>query len=148
MKILLFKGKGIISALIRWQTRSAYSHAALLFDDGWIIEAWQGAGVRRKRLDDWTNVEAFDIPGITSVHVTDAWKFATEQIGSGYDYWSVLRFIDRRHMPENKKWFCSELVFEALRQAGIQLLARIDASEVSPGLLSLSTRLTAAAPQQ
>ena len=41
MRIALYQGKSLISLLIRWQTRSQYSHAAFLLDDGSVIEAWQ-----------------------------------------------------------------------------------------------------------
>src|SRR5215469_1941664 len=41
MRIALYQGKSLISLLIRWQTRSRYSHAAFLLDDGSVIEAWQ-----------------------------------------------------------------------------------------------------------
>ena len=144
MKVLLFKGRGFVSWAIRWQTRSGYSQAALLLDDNQtVIEAWQGAGVRVKQMDDWKDVEAFEIAGITSDQVKIAQGFAADQVGAGYDWWSVIRFITRENLPPNRKWFCSELVFEALRTAGIRLLERIDASEVSPALLSLSTRLIA-----
>jgi hypothetical protein len=41
MRIALYQGKSLISRAIRWQTRSQYSHAAFLLDDGSLIEAWQ-----------------------------------------------------------------------------------------------------------
>lgn len=40
MRIALYQGKSFISRLIRWQTRSRYSHAAFLLDNGNVIEAW------------------------------------------------------------------------------------------------------------
>lgn len=144
MKLLLFKGRGFISRLIRWQTRSKYSHAALLLSDGrTIIEAWQGAGVRVKEITDWTDVDLFEIEGLTPLVETRAYSFACDQVGKKYDYWGVIRFVSRRHMPANEKWFCSELAFAALEIAGLRLLERIDASEVSPHLLSLSPLLLA-----
>lgn len=147
MKILLFRGRGFLSRLIRWQTRSAYSHAAVLLDDQHIIEAWQGAGVRLKRMTDWADVDVFEPVVTLDAHqLAKVRLFLVEQTGRGYDYWGVLRFISRRRLPENGKWFCSELVFEAFRQAGMTLLERIDASEVSPQLLSLSPLLKEGTP--
>lgn len=140
-RVLLFRGRGIISALIRWQTRSVYSHAALLMPDGKIIESWQGEGVRTKQLTDWSNIDQFEVVGMTSEQWIDAIEFARLQIGRGYDYLGVIRFISRRSMPANGRWFCSELVFMALRVAGVDLLARIEAGEVSPGVLALSPLL-------
>jgi uncharacterized protein YycO len=139
--ILLFKGRGIISTLIRWQTRSPYSHAAILLADGSIVESWQGKGVRGTELHDWKNVDVFYVPSATNAQWFNVVLFMLNRIGKGYDYWGVLRFITRTNMPPNDKWFCSEIVFEAFQEAGINLLERIDPWEVSPGLLSLSPLL-------
>jgi len=137
-RILLFKGRGVVSRCIRWQTRSEYSHAALMLKDGSIVEAWQGEGVRTTRLKDWCNVDVFGVREMTDSQWAIAIEYALEQVGKGYDYWGCVRFVSRRRLPENDKWFCSELVFAALQRAGISLLHRIRADEVSPGMLSLS----------
>ena len=139
--MLLFRGRGIISALIRWQSRSPYSHAALLMPDGRIIESWQGAGVRVKSVTDWTDIEVYDVEGMGSFEWELALDFALELVGLGYDYKAVARFISRRPAADNERWFCSELVFAALESAGVDLLARISAAAVSPGMLALSPRL-------
>lgn len=140
-RVLLFRGRGIISALIRWQTRSVYSHAAILMPDGNIIESWQGEGVRTKKLTDWSNIDQFEVVGMTREQWIYAIEFARLQIGRGYDYLGVIRFVSRKSLPANKRWFCSELVFAALKQVGVSLLERIDAGEVSPGLLANSPLL-------
>ena len=139
-RILLFRGKGFISWGIRTQTRSQYSHAAILMPDGRIVEAWQGAGagVQIKTLDDYTGIDAFIVKGMNDTEWRLAIDYALSQVGSKYDYWAIVRFISRPSMPTNDKWFCSELVFASLARAGINLLERITASEVSPGLLSFS----------
>lgn len=139
--VLLFRGRGAISALIRWQTRSPFSHAALLMPDGRIVESWQGAGVRVKTLADWDGVDFFDVPSMTDFQWSLALDFALELVGRGYDYRAVARFVSRRPAADNERWFCSELVFAALEAAGVSLLERIDAAAVSPGLLSLSPLL-------
>ena len=46
MRLLAFKGDSLISKLIRWQTRSEYSHIAIELDSGEIIEAWHRGGVQ------------------------------------------------------------------------------------------------------
>lgn len=140
-RVLLFRGRGLISTAIRWQTRSEYSHAALLMPDGRILESWQGAGVRVKEITDWADVDRFTVPALTETGWGKVLDFAWAQIGAGYDYTGVLRFVSRRKSPENGRWFCSELVFAALVQTGLPILARIDAAEVSPALLALSPHL-------
>jgi uncharacterized protein YycO len=139
--ILLFKGRGFISRAIRWQTRGQYSHAALLQPNGTIIEAWQGNGVRIKAIVDWRDVDVFYVDGMTEQQWEAALSFARKEVGCGYDYWGVIRFVSRSVMPKNNKWFCSELVFASLFHAGVLLLHRVNSSEVSPSMLSYSPLL-------
>lgn len=140
MIIALCRGKGIISALIRWQTWSRYSHVAAVLPDGSVIEAWPGKGVHRRPF--WS-----DITGIEFFKIVDprysperAQEFLHEQIGQGYDYLGVLRFLSRRR-KSNDKWFCSELIFRAASAGGALLLRRIAPPQVSPGIFSLSPGL-------
>lgn len=140
-RILLFQGTGWISKAIRWQTRSSVNHAAIQLPNGEIIEAWEGSGVQRKTLKSTEGIQAFTVDGMTAEQWTQAIDLAVTQVGKKYDYWGVLTFISRRKAPSNDKWFCSELVFEALQHAGINLLERIEANEVSPGHLLLSPKL-------
>lgn len=141
LAILLMRGRGVLSSLIRWQTRGKYSHAALLIGENEIIEAWQGDGVRMKKITDWSNVDIFDVPSATPQQWQDAIDFACKQRGKGYDYLGVVRFLTRRDRDNPERWFCSELVFASFLAAGVPLLARIKAHEVSPGLLSNSPLL-------
>lgn len=139
--VLLFKGRGIISKLIGWQTRSPYSHAAFLLPSGKIVESWQGDGVRIKTLDDWRDVDAFAVVGITDDQWATATAFALGQVGSSYDYRAIARFLSRTRAPMDDRWFCSELVFGSLQRAGVHLLERIDAAAVDPGKLAISPLL-------
>lgn len=148
MNVLLYHEHGLIDSLIRWQTRSIYSHAALATDEGTIIESVPGAGVReRERTDrDNTAADAFEVRGMGPADWAKAINFARKEIGCGYDYLGVARFISRREDSDNNRWFCSELVFAALHEAGFSVLQRIAAWAVSPGLLSLSPDLLPAEP--
>lgn len=141
MKILLFRGRGVLSQLIRWQQRTEFSHAAVLLYDLEIIEAWQGKGVQRKKLTSLENIMVLECPGMTQQQEFDVYSFLMSQAGCGYDYLGVLRFVSRRRNTTNSEWFCSELVYAAFLSAGIQLLARSEPWEVSPGLLARSPLL-------
>lgn len=143
VRIALFRGRGLMSALIRWQTWSDYSHAAIVLPDGSIIEAWQGlgAGVRRKWIEDWEGIDVFDVDWLSEKTSKDVESFARTQIGKRYDYLGVLRFLNRRQIVSNGKWFCSELVFAAFYLSNIDLLARTEPCRVSPGLLARSPLL-------
>lgn len=146
-KVLLFKGGDPISWVVQWQTRSIYSHVALLEPDGrYCVESFPGEGVRRRVLTeaDWKRIDAYDVKGMTPERWNFAIQYCLNQAGMGYDWWSVLRFVSKRTAKENKKWFCSELVHKALAEAGVRLLERIPSSEVAPAHIAISPLLEAA----
>lgn len=143
-KLLLFKGKGPVSAAIRWQTRGKYSHVGVLTPDHTIVESWQGTGVReRDVLDDWEGVDAFDIhPGHNTQEIY--WRNVIElmrsQKGKKYDYKAIWRFISRkRKLTIDDRWFCSEIFYWASVGAGRHLLAdHVHPSLVSPDMVGIS----------
>lgn len=139
--ILLFRGRGLISRLIRWQTRSVYSHAAIMTRAGTIIEAWHRGGVREKNLSDYRDIDFFVVPDMSPEQWDRAIAFARGQLGKRYDYLGVIRFVTRRRHLSSRRMFCSELVFAALAAAGVGLLKRIPAPKVSPAMLALSPLL-------
>lgn len=134
--------------MIRWQTNGEYSHAAIQLPDGRIIEAWHNPPKVRLRykLSDWSNVEAYDVVGMDAARWNEAVDWARKQIGKGYDFGGVARFITRWRKEQDEKWFCSELVFEAIRRGGVDLLHRIKCSQVSPTVLSFSPLLVKSEP--
>jgi uncharacterized protein YycO len=139
LRIALFRGRGFFSTLIRWQTDGRYAHAAFVLPSGKLIESWQGDGVREKWLEDREGVEVFEIAGMTSAQSLAIENWLEGKKGLEYDWRGVFRFLSRRKpKKENNKWFCSELVFQGCAKAGIALLARTKAVEVSPALLARS----------
>lgn len=140
--ILLFRGRGVVSALIRWQTRSAYSHAAILLPDGeTIIEAWQFKGVQERKLTDWQGIDAFMVPSMDDWQWAKAVEHARQQIGKPYDYRGVFRFLTRSEADDNGKLFCSELVFASCLHGRAHLLKRIKPGAVAPSHLAISPLL-------
>lgn len=142
-RILLYRGTGVVSYLIRWFTRSEYSHAALLYPDGdTVIESMQGYGVRKRSIYDLDEpYDVFRVANMTPQQWNYAIAFCAGEIGCGYDYRSVIRFLTRQHAGSPNRWFCSELVFAAIRHAGPWLLERIEDWAVDPGDLRLSSLL-------
>ena len=143
MKILLYRGRSIISRLIRFQTRSKYSHVAVMMDDGSAYEAWQVGGVRHidspfdghKKgtiIDVYRILEPFDSLAVQ--------EFIQLQLNAKYDFSSVLRFVSRRHAKNNNKWFCSELALEAFSAGNLELL-NAESGEMSPRDVSISPLL-------
>ncbi len=145
MKILLFQGKSWVSKAICWQTRSKYSHAALMLDDGSVIEAWHVGGVLHNKTistvhSPGTTVKVFEVT--TKVDEAGVVRFAKYQLGKKYDFGSILRFLSRRAEPVDNKWFCSELVAAACAAGGVNLLSRVTPhSHLSPRDISLSPLL-------
>jgi uncharacterized protein YycO len=149
-RVALFNGDGVVSWLIKKQTRSKYSHAALLLPGttDQVIESREFKGVRLHTLtdNDKLAIDWFAIPSMTDEQYQVAFDFALKQIGMPYDYWSVARFLTKVPARENGKWFCSELVLKAIAESGLRLLKRIESAEVSPGLLSYSPLLMQVSP--
>lgn len=146
MKIALYKGTSWMSKLITWQTRGIYSHASIILNNGEIIEAWQiGSGVRViKSLSEGhtknTLVDIFDFDH-SQEGARLAEKFLEAQVGKKYDWRAIARFLTKRRGDNKDKWICSELVFAAVQHAGVDLLSRTEAYEVSPVMLGRSPLL-------
>lgn len=141
MKILAYRGRGLISKAIQWQTRSPYSHVAIELPNGLVIEAWHKGGVSqspsyRTLHTGGTKVDVFGIDIKFDLHRVE--RFLTEQIGKKYDFNAVARFISRRDEPADDKWFCSELVLAAMPF----LLRHIPPSHTTPRDITLSPYLT------
>lgn len=143
MKILAYRGKSLISKAIRFQTRSKYSHIAVMLDDGSVIEAWHKGGVRKSPSfstlhSPGTKVDVFRIDADFDEATTN--RFLHEQVGKKYDFKSVARFLSRRKTRHNNKYFCSELAEFALAFGGL-LLLNGNPSEHSPRDTVLSPHL-------
>ena len=158
MRIALYQGKSLISRLIRWQTRSQYSHAAFLLDDGSVIEAWvpccreisPTSKVQSPKLNclsrqhtPGTRVDIFNFvcPLTREENQRLEW-LARRDVGTPYDYRSILRFLTRERSSEQRhRLFCSEQVFARCEQIGRALLDRTEAWRVPPDWLARSPLL-------
>ena len=145
MRILAYSGTSWPSLLIRFQSRSRFSHVAVELDDKTVIEAWAFIGVRHvsdksEAHKAGTVIEAYDITGEYDQDAVES--FLHSQLGKKYDYRSLIRFITRRHTRADNKWICSELVLEAFRRGGLELQKRIPASHATPRDIIMSPHLT------
>jgi hypothetical protein len=144
--ILAFcRGRGFLSALVRWQTWSKYSHVAIVTHEG-VFESIPFRGVRRREF--WPDISGIDFYSVET-RTIPVLTFLNLQLGKTYDYFGVLRFLPRwRKNDRGSSWFCSELAFEAARLGGVYLLRGIPPEKVSPGVLALSPHLTPLRPDQ
>lgn len=140
----LHKGTGWASRAIRWQTDSEYSHVSFVLPSGILLEAMQGRGVVVDRtLDEARRDEVVEVVrlGCTYSQWVTAFDFFMAQIGKPYDYLAIARFLTRRDADAPDAWFCSELAYAGLKQAGIHLLRNVPTARVSPALFAMSTLL-------
>lgn len=147
----LYRGTSIVSRLIRWQTRSCYSHVAgRCPETGKVIEAWHRpfpGGVFCR--DSWfdahrpeTRVDVFTVPAMTRSVSRDLWSLAERKVGKGhYDYRAIARFLSRRSAPADGSWFCAEVWASVFEDVEHPLLARVPPGHVSPAMLSWSPLL-------
>lgn len=140
-----YYGTSLTSRLIRWRTWSDISHTSAFLPGGLdqVIEAWGGSVARRhwtRSHTPGTRIDLFRVAcSLAQQH--RFYEFLHQQVGKPYDYFAILGFATRARLQSNQAWFCSELVFAAALAAGIELLARIEPYQVSPGDLQHSPLL-------
>jgi hypothetical protein len=153
--VLLFRGRGLLSWIIRKATGSDFSHAGLVFrfrERVYCLEA-VGGGVRLAPLSWLVGVYHGEIHYFTleadPKERQAALGFAFEQLCRRYDKIGLVRFgltllFGLRRSPhQDDRWFCSELVAQAYRVAGAPLTAElpsyaspadlIDGNKLEPG---------------
>lgn len=140
--VILYRGNDLLAKAIKWQTRSEYCHAAVATQDR-IYEATGKKNVVRRRMIKREDYEQGDWFAIEVPDYEKMEAFLEAQLGKKYDYTMIARFLSRRQATRRSKnrWFCSELVFAALLRGGARLFERIEPWQVSPGMLSYSTKL-------
>lgn len=142
--VLFFRGFGFISSVIRWQTWSPVAHCGIYFRDE-MIESWHNGGVRIVPNPIWNRTESD--PTIEAYFVPDSQKniqaflAAKKWVGKQYDFNAIVGFATRVDTQDREKLFCSELVMEAYKKTGLELLSRIPSEKVSPGQLRTSPLL-------
>lgn len=159
--ILAYRGLGWISRRIKAVTRGPYSHIAWQMADGRVIEAWgTGGGFVRflaqgrgpmgeiRRVADAsaqhtpeTLVDVFTFQGLEEVRGRVE-AFLESELGQPYDYRGVLGFKTGAQTSDAQAWFCSELVAEACRRAGVELHRRVESHLIDPTWLTRSAILT------
>jgi len=118
MKAAFYKGTrpgiaGLYNRLVRWWTKSLYSHVELVLSNG---RAWSSSfddgGVRYKQIDfDPAKWDLVDLPGHFE---RDAEAWFRDHMGAGYDLLGNLQFVLSPVPHSQQRWFCSEAVAAAL----------------------------------
>lgn len=158
IELLFYHGKSLISKAIMFQTRSNVSHVGVRRGDA-FIEAWhaplphggvyldtgENACFNRHSVGTVVDVFRVDESWLSGgcKQEDQIWSCMERQVGSSYDFVSVLRFLSRRDesLRSADRWFCSELIAFGFQEGGLPLLDRISAAYVSPGQLYTSPLL-------
>lgn len=118
--IALYKGKGRLhNAIVRYWTKSKYSHAELLLPDETSITIFPFSleGVRRQEFEPG-NEEEWDficIP-VTPAQLSEIDQFYEKTKGQQYDWAGMIASqIVPFHIKHKSRWYCSEWIAYALR---------------------------------
>lgn len=142
--IALYHGKGAVSTVIKWFTRSQISHVAWIDDEtGKVYEAWSspfpGKVMEVEEISTnhtaGTVVDLYDVEGITYEQLLLMRDAAKSQIGKPYDWMGVLGFLTRPRKDPlwQLAWFCSEYVTWIFLKGLIRLFNGAEPWKVPPG---------------
>lgn len=126
-QLVFYKGKGkFFDKVIRWQTKSKYSHVAVVIDGTCFeADAWAGR-VRSRAWDSHYNPENWEIVEV-SLDKDKAWQFLVEQVDKRYDYFGIVGFVLPWKVQITNWWYCSELTAAVMG---------LETDKVSPGDLA------------
>jgi hypothetical protein len=84
-----------------------------------VVEALMFKGVVKTPIDEWMDrYPTFTFVDIECPRPLDGEKFALDQVGHGYDYMGMIGAPWRSSWDDPKRWYCSELLEAALKEAG------------------------------
>jgi hypothetical protein len=123
VRVLFTRRRALGSLLIRGVTWSAFSHVEIVLGDQ-VIGANILAGVSltplKRRLGQASYAALVDMPCPDAAAVKAA---ALSQLGAGYDYLGLLGILAHADdFQVRERFFCSEFVAWAFREAGAPLL--------------------------
>ena len=131
--ILATKSNSFISKLIRYLSKSKYSHLALITSISetgiQLIEAdgFYTKNIRYRNINDYINEAEVYTCDLTDKQRQDIVKYAISKIGQKYDYFLVfilflkITFGIKIKIKDTDDDICSELVNDAYKSVGIEL---------------------------
>jgi hypothetical protein len=157
--VLMYKGRGLISSIIQWATRSPYSHAGIAarWNERLMVLEAKGRGVvaspfSRNVKEYRGDVEWFScIREISEEGRLNMVIFAQEELGKHYGrlktIWLGLRTLFERDMEKRdrlkkeSKLFCSEYVAQIYNSIGMDLKKQRSDRFMRPGDIAESPLL-------
>jgi len=151
IRVAFFKGgEGILHRVIRWWTKSKYSHAELIMPDGktWIsISPFLSARVSARIKGTIENPEKWDYldfnlswrEPVEEYQLIQLYRFIDMTQGSKYDWTGMLVSQICPYLVKRRdKWYCSEWIAHALVNSRIVMwddLRLYETPNLSPGKL-------------
>ncbi|RLC81293.1 MAG: hypothetical protein DRI61_04125, partial [Chloroflexi bacterium] len=136
MFLAFYKAHGTLAdRLVRWWTRSPYSHVEVVIDGIWYSASPREGEVRSKAMpmswDRWDFVRINATPS-QKRHIRDLFE---SQMGKHYDWLGiVMTQIIPLGIQNPSRWFCSEICAAVLHDSGAAPLSAMPAW-YSPGRL-------------
>jgi len=132
VKLAFKKGDGLLSSIIKYLTKSPYSHVELIVGNKWISSSPEDGGLYIRNLkplkNNWDYIDITD----KVENIDYALSFAYSQIGTKYDYLGIIR-IFTGITKKNNKWFCSEIVTVLLQKQQVEEVLFLNPSHTTPG---------------
>ena len=122
----------LFSLLTRFVMQEKWSHCEALSSDNRLCGAIPFKGV------DYREIPRNDVSLLVAINA-DNWQHATfwnvlrDEMGKPYDYIGAYGLAWQRDWEDDSRWYCSELLAWALKQA--HLLDLSDYNRVSPDVL-------------
>jgi len=130
-----YRGTSFKAKLIKFWTKSEYSHCEILFD-GFSYNADTEMGLLRYNLEkynekEWDSIKIF--VDVSSINKKKIEKFIQAQLGLQYDWKGIiLSQFFRFGINSDDKWFCSEFVTKVLQLFMVEETLDVQPNKVSP----------------
>ena len=151
--LVFCSGTYLFSKSIRWFTKSVWRHVGIIYRDDnlrriFILESEIAIGVRlvpwskylrdyhgRKKPYQGRIVVGRIVPAADGEKVKKAISFGMDELTRPYDNWEIMRIamrilFRRGRKNRDRRYICSELVYEAFRKADIAF--RFNRNSISP----------------
>lgn len=144
--ILFFKGDTIIGKLIRFVSKSEYSHVCMFLDQFHTLEtAWNKPSIINHFSYKYRDYDIYRL----NVQLNDYQKqiilqYITERINYKYDWlYAITRGLNllfgTKIINSKNRFDCDELIYEAFKRVGIQLVE--NGEMLTPSVISKSKYL-------
>ena len=129
--ILLARSDGVLGNVLTLMG-DFWIHCGIYVGDGEVVEALSD-GVAEDSITNWdypnkTCVEVRRVSGVDATEIDKIVNFCLSQLGKPYN----LDFVSESYDPNAISWYCSELVWAAYMQVGINIDSTPDSLVVSP----------------